>query len=373
MKYVALNEIDNDIIIRGDQCITNLRELYEALVDKGTTEIELRNDFIDTNFTYSALCDFVSQSAVIAPNVRIWSSGVMYDNTYDAVKELESYKLPDEFVYAVTMRPTRTMDTIKALIDNYKESHDESAVANNKIATMLVQIDDLNRKLKESHTDYRALQDTYNDTVAKLHALISRVNFKYEKAVNVDEMFLLHENKYNHVLYVKEITRVHYVDTLLYYVEEILKTLYSVPVRSVVIEPYYSYGCEYRYPKHIPHWNLTYKDVYSEDILMAGFQPKLMRDILQDSNHVSFLIILDRGGYRVPHVQFGNVSTIYTASDIHDVPEDISKEDVISYDASTLSIPYIDGFDKLSPEDRVKIYSSMDITKKLINILEEVK
>ena len=27
-----------------------------------------------------------------------------------------------------------------------------------------------------------------------LHSLISRVNFKYEKAVNVDEMFLLHES-----------------------------------------------------------------------------------------------------------------------------------------------------------------------------------
>lgn len=372
MKYVALNNVDNDIIIRGDQCITNLRELYEALIDKDTTEIELRSDFINTNFTYSALCDFVEQSSVIAPTVRIWSSGVLYDNMYEAVKELSSFRTADEFVYAITHSPSKIMSTIRTLCKSYVQAHDEAAVANNKIATMLVQIDDLKRQLNEEKADHKNLQSIYNDTSAKLHALISRVNFKYEKTVKEDEMFLLHENQYNHVLYIKEITRVHYTDTMLYYLEEILKTLYNVPVRSVVIEPYYSYGCEERYPDHTPHWNLTYKDVYSEDIVMAGFQPKLMRDILQDSSHVNYLIILDRGGYRVPHVSFGNVSTLYTVSDLKDVPRGVSLQNVISYSSETMNIPYIEGFEELSPEERIKIYSSMDVVKKMINILEEV-
>lgn len=373
MKYVALNNVDNDIIIRGDMCVTNLRELYEALIGSNTTEIELREDFIDTNFTYSALCDFVAQASAIAPNVRVWASGVLYDNTMEAVKELQAFGSADELVFAAEHNATRLMSTIKMLCQSYIDARDESAIANNKIATMLVQIDDLKRQIKEADSDYKSLQSVHNDTEAKLHSLVSRVNFKYEKAINIDEAFLLHENKYNHVLYIKEVTRVHYVDTMLYYVEEILKTLYSVPVRSVVIEPYYSYGCESRYPKHVPHWQLTYKDVYSEDILMAGFQPKLMRDILQDSNHVNYLIILDRGGYKVPHVSSGNVSTIYTVSDLKDLPNNVKQSDVISYEATTMNIPYIEGFEELSPEERIKIYSSMDVVKKLINILEEVE
>ncbi|MCM1215017.1 MAG: hypothetical protein NC548_10910 [Lachnospiraceae bacterium] len=354
-------------------CITDLRGLYEALVDKDTSEIELRKDFIETNFTYSALCDFVEQSAAIAPNVRIWASGVLYDNTLTAVQEIASFKTPAEFVYAIEHSPSKIMNTLRLLCKNYIEAHDEAAAANNKIATMLVQIDDLHRQLKEAHSDYESLQTVTNDTNAKLNALVSRVNFKYDKAVKPDEMFLLHENKYNRVLYIKEITRVHYVDTLIYYIEQILKTMYSVPVRSVVIEPYYSYGCEKRYPMYTPHWSLTYKDVYSEDIIMAGFQPKLMRDILQDSNHVHYLIILDRGGYRVPHVTGGNVNTVFTVSDLSDAPDRYNPKQLISYSDATLNIPFVEGFNELSPEEKIKIYSSMDVTKTLINILEGVK
>lgn len=373
MKYVALNKVDNDIIIHGDGCITTLQELYEALIDKDTLEIELRKDFIESNFTYSALSDFVEQASAIAPNVRIWADGVLYDTSADAVSELASFSNADEFVYAIEYAPTKFISTIHMLCKSFIEAHDEAAVANNKIATMLVQIDDLQRKLAEAGTDHKALQEVCNETTARLHALVSRVNFKYEKTIKEDELFLLRENQYNHVLYIKEVTRVHYVDTLLYYVEEILKTLYSVPVRSVVIEPYYSYGCESRYPMHRPHWDLCYKDVYSGDILMAGFQPKLMSDILRDSNHVHYLVILDRGGYRVPHVQGGNVSVVYTVSDMKDAPDKVSPDNVISYSEDTLNIPYVEGFEELSPEEKIKIYSSMDVTKKLINILEEAK
>lgn len=371
MNYVALNKVDNDIIIRGDSCITNLRELYEALIDKDTLEIELRKDFIETNFTYSALSDFVEQASAIAPGVRIWADGVLYDTTADAVSELDSYTNADEFVYAIEHSPSKFMSTIHTVCKSYMEAHDEAAVANNKIATMLVQIEDLQRQLREMSNDKAAIQELCNETTARLHALVSRVNFKYEKTISPDEMFILKENKYNHVLYIKEITRVHYVDTLLYYVEEILKTMYNVPVRSVVIEPYYSYGCEKRYPMHKPHWDLCYKDVYSGDILMSGFQPKLMRDILQDSNHVHYLVVLDRGGYRVPHVQGVNVSVVTTVSAMKDAPDKFDSNSLISYSPDTLNIPFVEGFDELSPEEKIKIYSSMDVTKKLINILEE--
>lgn len=105
---------------------------------------------------------------------------------------------------------------------------------------------------------------------------------------------------------------------------------------------------------------------------MSGYQPKLMTDILKNSNHVHYLIILDRGGYHVPHVSGGNVSTVYTASDVKDVPKNVSMKDVITYEEATLNIPYIEGFDEMSPEIKIQKYSSMPIMKGLISMLEEV-
>ena len=57
---------------------------------------------------------------------------------------------------------------------------------------------------------------------------------------------------------------------------------------------------------------------------------------------------------------------------LKDIPTEVSKSDVISYSEDTMFIPYIEDFDKLSPEDKIQKYSSMSVTKELIKILEEV-
>lgn len=372
MKYVAVLEPDNNVIIRGDLCCTDLKSLYEALVDRDTTEIEISKEFSDAYFTYTALCDFVENSATIAPNVRIVVNDTFYTSTLQAARELKFYRNSEDLVYAIEYNPDKIISTIQTLCDFYLNSHDESVSANNKLATMAVQLEEANQNLEREKTISKNALMRENEKEAKLKALVNRVNFKYDKTVNPDEMFILKENKYNHVLYIKEITRVHYTDTLVYYLKEILKTLYGVPARTVVIEPYYAYGRESLYPMFKPHWNLTYSDVYSGDIMMAGFQPKLMKDILQDSSHVQYLIVLDRGGYMTPHIEGGNVSVVYTASDMKDVPENIHKDSVISYEEDTLNIPYIEDFDKLSPEAKIQKYSSMKVIQRLINILEEV-
>lgn len=372
MRYVALTEIDNDIIIHGDSCCTTLHELYTALTETNTTEIEIRKDFAEAYFTYSALCDFVEYSAALFPNIRIHVEDTIYDTAIKEVKELMSYHTPEEFVYAIEQNPSRVISTIQMLGKEFTKAHDDVAIANNKLATMLVQIEDLTQRLQYANKDYATLAQKHNDTESRLHVLVERVNYRYEKTVNPDELFVAKHNAYNHVLYLKEISRVHFTDTLIYYLKEILKTLYNVPVRFVVIEPYYAYQRISMYPACKPHWKLTYQDVYSNDIFMAGYQPKVMNDILQDPNHVNYLIVLDRGGYGYPHIDCGNVSTVYLASDLKDVPENISKHNIISYNDDTLFIPYIEDFNKLSPEDKIQKYSSMNVTKSLIKYLEEV-
>lgn len=373
MKYIAMLKPDNNVIIHGDSCCVNLKQLYEALVDHDTTEIEITKEFADEFFTYTALCDFVENSSSIAPNVRIVVDDTVYSSTVQAARDLKFYRNPEDFIYALEYNPTRVISTIHTLCDYFLSSNDESVSASNKMATLSVQLEEANQKLdRQIAVNHEALQ-MCNEMEAKLHALVSRVNFKYEKTVDPDKMFVATENKYNHVLYIKEITRVHYTDTLVYYLQEILKTLYGVPARTVVIEPYYAYGRETLYPHFKPHWNLTYTDVYSGDIFMAGYQPKLMQDILQDASHVQYLIVLDRGGYMTPHITGGNVSVVYTASDLKDVPDNIPKKDVIAYSEDTLNIPYIEDFDSLSPEMKIQKYSSMEVIQRFVNILEEVQ
>lgn len=373
MKYVATLKTDNNVLIQGDLCCTDLKQLYTALLDRDTTDIEIRKDFTDKYFTYTGLCEFVENSAAIAPNVQITVLDTVYDTTLDAINELKSFTSASEFIYAMEHSPTKILKTIRSLCNYYTQSHEDMAEANNKIATMLVQIEDLQKQCNYLVSDCDKITTLHNDTEAKLHALVSRVNFRYEKTVNPDELFTIDGNRFNHVLYIKEITRVHYTDTLIYYLQEVLKTLYGVPARTVVIEPYYSYGKENLYPSLTPHWKLTYNDVYSGDIMMAGFQPKLMKDIMNNPNHVHYLIVLDRGGYMVPHLQSGNVSVVYTASTLTDISADVDPMSIISYSDKTLNIPYIEDFDTLSPELKIQKYSSMDVLKHFIELLEETK
>lgn len=370
MKYVAMLKVDNDVLIHGDGCVTSLAELYKVLVDKETTELEITREFANKYFTYSGLCDFVEQSSAVAPNVRLYVDDFLYDSTMSVVKDMMLYTTPDAFIYALEHNPSRIISTVQELCKSYIGVHEEASIANAKISNMLVQIDDLQRQLKYAKQDHSKLAEAHNDTESKLHALVSRVNFRYEKTVNPDTMFLSKHNSYKHILYIKEITRVHYTDTLMYYLQQILRTLYSMPVRMVVIEPYYAYGSAERYPDFAPHWELSYRDVYSGDILMAGYQPKLMNDILCNSNHINYLIVLDRGGYSVPHIEGKNVSVVYCASDKKDLPENCAN--AITYSDETMYIPYVEGFDEMSPEKKLQIYSSMPIVQKLTNLLEEV-
>ena len=124
------------------------------------------------------------------------------------------------------------------------------------------------------------------------------------------------------------------------------------------------------YPDIKPHHELIERDVLKGDILMLGMQPNIMQDILRNASNISILIVLDRCGYSVPHIVGDNVEMIYTVSDLKDKPDYIPSGRVISYDDSTLFIKYIKDFDKMDTSTKIATYSSMNITKQLVELLE---
>lgn len=370
MIYVALLEVDNDIIIRGDRCVTTVQDLYQVLIFKDTNEIRITKDFAEKFFTPSGLVDFIQNAKSVNPYIRIVVDSEMVDFQLQAVNRLQSIKSAEEFTYLMQNSPREILDTIGMLCDSYKSAYSETLIANNKVSSLQLINSQLQQKLEDAKDSYKRLTDSKNDLSARLQTLVARINYSYDKKVDESKLLKLTANRYTKILYIKERTRVHYVDTLVYYMQEILKTLYGVPARVVAIEPNFAYGNIQLYSKFKPHWDLSYNDVYMSDIMMAGFQSELMNDILKNPSNVEYLIVLDRGQFAIPHIDGPNVEVIYTMSDKRDNYDDIVSSRIISYSGQTLNIPYIQDFDQLSSEDRMIKYSSMPIIKSILELIE---
>lgn len=370
MRYIATLKEDSNVILRGDACVTSLTDLYTLLVTKNCESITITREFADANFTYTSLCAFIANSAKLAPHIQITVEDTYYNNIDSAVRRLAECSSIEELIFLIERYPDKALAILKKLCLQHTSNAEALNVANNKLASALLATSDAKRLLKYRTAELDTAQANANELASKLHVLVNRLNFSYEQTINPDTMFTVGENQYKRILYLKEVSRVHYTDTLVYYLCEILKTLYSMPVRFVVIEPYYSYGRAKLYPDCKPHWELTYRDVYSGNIYMAGMQPKLMEDILCNPNQVPYLIILDRGGMDCVHVDYMNVDTIYVASDIRDLPAEADPQHAITYSKTTLNIPYIEDYESLSLEQRIQKYSTMPIVKTFIDYLE---
>lgn len=372
MTYVACLNQDSKEIIEGNVCINSTRELYRVLLEEGSTKIIMKRDFAEEYFTPSGLAHFVDNAKSVKPGITFVLDDVLPMFNEDLIKEIRSFTSIDELIYAIERKPKEFMHILRVLCDNYINTYTEALLANNKIATLHLQNSSLLSQIESIEKERQNLTEVKNDYEAKFNTLLSRINFRYEKDVKGSTMFQVRGNRYDKILYIKEITRVHYTDTLIYYLQELLKSLYEVPVRLVVIEPPYAYGRAKYYPMCKPHFDLTYNDVRSENIFMAGMQAGLMENILKNSSSVNYLIILDRSGYAVPHVLGDNVEVVYCVSDTNDIDvgDKIPADRIISYSETTMNIPFIPGFNYLSVEEKINKYSSMTIIQKLIELIE---
>ena len=373
MKYITTLEEDSDIILNGDRCITNLKDLYTALVLKDTEEIVMTREFVDKYFTLNGLQTFVENAQTINDHCNIIVDEVLPLFQSNMVEELNDLKDREELLHALQFRDKDVMDAIHMLCDYYLNSVQENVAANNKVATLHIMNSQLERKFKDRDEDYKNLMEVKNNYEMKLKSLVARINYNYKKDVESNKLVQITGHRYDKILYIKEITRIHYTDTLIYYLQESLKIMYGVPCRLVVIEPFYAYSHCKLYPNCKPAYDLTKQDVYQSDIVMAGFQPKLLEDIIHNPAHMNYLIILDRGGYAVPHVYGKNIELVYEVSS----PDDLEalgivcdSDHVITYNDNTLTIPYVENFQFMSIEEKMRIYSSMPIMKKLIELIE---
>jgi len=335
--------------------------------------ILFRTNFVSKYFTPSGFEDFVLGARKINPNVIIKTEDEVSPITIDSMmKKINEVPTLDDLVALISWYPKEVFDTIKTvtgdIVDQKKQFLSYSA--------QISELQDINNSLVKQVDDLKselAMQKLTDEALrSKFDIMISRINYQHNVNYNADKTFMVGENSFDKILYIKELTRVQYVDTFVYYLKEILKVMYGMPTRLVVIEGYYADGKVPLYPYLKPHYELTHEDILSGDILMLGMQPKTMSDILRNASNVSFLIVLDRAGYSQPHITGENVEYFFTASDIKDteyMAEPLDPSRIITYSEDTLSIPYIERFDELDSSNKMSLYSSFPITKSIVDLL----
>lgn len=331
----------------------------------------IRRDFAQMYFTPSGLQYYIRNAGRINRNIEFrLDEQSMVITVPRMISRIAEVTDTEEYIDLMTAYPKEFMDAMQFLLRN-EDAHQRELLSASGDVSRLQAIIDSYMKEKESLEHKLSMeQDNKLYTQSKLSALINRINYQYNADIREDEQFIVEGNKYDKILYFKEITRVQFMDSFIYYLKEILKIVYGMPARAVVIESFYANGKEKMYPEYVPQHKLTEEDVLSGDILMFGMQPGLMKDILQNPSNISILIVLDRAGFITPHVKGDNVHYFYTASDIADVDEKVDRKRIISYEDNTLFIPMVENYRLLDAGQRMSRYSSFDITKYIISLLE---
>lgn len=370
MNIYAMLEPDKSLLLKGETVVTSMRELYTSILDPDLRLLEIRPDFFDKFFTAKSLEAFIKEVKRINKMVVInCVAGV--PTVKDRVLDLASVTDIDELTYLIQSKPKEMMDTIHMLVDSYTSTSNDAAASGNKLSALHLQVTELQDEITQLKNELSITREERDTNYNKLKVIVDRLSKQHGVNIDTDIFSDIDLFKYDKVLYIKEITRVHYVDTFIYYLREILKTLYNSPVRLVVIEPFNTNNRAQLYPDCKPVTDLTYDDVMHSDIFMAGYEKELMHNILYNAINVNYLIVLDRSGYSKPYLTGDKVEVLYTASDWHDSASmGLPNERTISYEGTPLVIPHVPDFRKLSLERAVQIYSSMPIMHSVIELME---
>ena len=372
MRYICTKEFNSEHTLNGYTCITEIEELHRAIVDRNATEITFEDSFVDTFYTPSSFEELVNEISKVNPSLQLKFETPERIIMPAQVKRLTKIDTADELFLMLNSQPEKVLDIIKFLGRKYLEVNEETLIANSKLASMQLKVSSLTKQVRENEEQIDKLVRTELHSSTRLEVLVNRINNKYNGNINPDEMFDVEGNSFDKVLYLKEITRLRFTDTLVYYLQEILRSLYSMKCRLVVMEPFNAHDKYVEYPNLVPTWSCSKLDIVSSDIFMAGIQSLTMSDILKNASNIKYLIILDRTGDTKVHVTGSNVEPLYMLSSYEDksLYTQIPEDRIISYSADSLNIPYIPEFDEMPSEKKMGVYSSLPIMKTLIEMLE---
>ncbi len=354
---------------------TDIDGFYKNAYDTVITMLVLTDDFIDKYIGWESIEEIISEvlktrntlNIVLlgenikfdVPNVYVmrdkWDIPTQISNTLAKIhtrhkvttsnKNQKLYKdfeinsnNADDLISYILANPNLSVSFMKELLKTYHSSTMEVWSLSNQIANQSLENTSLNDRLKNQSERINQLQARYNKLKYKHNDLVKRINFQYgvpyEEEGNTG--YRPEILNYAKVLYIKEISYVKYTQTLLYYLQNIMNTLSTRHTRSLIIEKPGAFRLCNLYPNHIPHYNLTHKDLRNSDIVMVGYQKDIMLSILQNPARNGYLLIWDRTGTDNLYVSNENVKPLYTFSDLNDNEfYNIPLSNVLSYSTST--------------------------------------
>lgn len=373
MIYVCTLANSKEIVLAGKDIVTTKEELSRIVTDKTCTGLEFKEDFVDKYFTPSSLMAFIEEVMRLNPRIQVDVCKNYESKESSDMRMIEVLNDSEDFINWVFANKEASFRMFQRLCHEHNTRASEYLEANAKVSSLNLAYIENKNALEEEKAKSEYLRQSLATMTAKFESLVTKINMNYN-ITNISTKYLdgidLQYNAYQKILYIKEISRVIYVDTFLYYLKEILKTLYAIPSRMLVIEAPYAYNRAYMYPTCKNSLNLTIADAYKEDIFCAGFSEPLVTDILRNPNKQPYLIVLDRSGWEKPFIRGKGVEVYYTVSDIKDMQMFNQFDHIISYNENTLHIPYVEDFDSLDMQERITQYSSMPIMKKTIDLLE---
>lgn len=373
MIFVASLDESLSDKLDGYRFIHSKVDLDRLVVDNSVfNKVLIRNDFATKFFTPTSLETYIENVKILNSNVS-FTLDFNYDETTtksDILDKIGECISVEEIIDLATHKGEEFLSIIKDLISTRDEGRIRMLAYSNQVSQLQNTVADLRVELDNKEVILKDEIDAKKDAQNKFDLLISRVNYQYNKGIDKTKLFSVDKNSYDKIIYIKEITRVQYTDTFIRALKEILSTMYNMPARLLVIESYFADGKVRLYPDLKSHNSLIERDVIGGDILMLGMQSRLMEDILKNTTKTSILIVLDRGGFEVPHIYGDNVEYLFQYSDIKDKPDTVPSMRCITYDDSTLSIPYIEDYDNMNITDRISKYSSMPITKAIVEMIE---
>lgn len=298
-------------------------------------------------------------------------SGAKDNNIIDMLQY--NLSTPDFLIEYILANPQLVLPELKRLVEIETTERQQVTEMRSRLDTLVLENMRLQEELKRGQDERTLLIERLQAANGNYEDLMIRINKQYSIPYSDDNLngFNIEMNRYTKILYIKELTRVHFVDSLLYYTQLVLNTLNEQPTRFCVIEKEYTYSSAKMYPHHLTHTGINYTELKSADLCLVGYRKEILHSILQNPSNAKYLILLDRSGHDFLAVRGDRVRTLYTLSDTKDnkyynVPADIT----ISYNTDNFYIPVIPGFDEMSDAEKIGAYTSLEITKALVAAIE---
>jgi len=351
----------------GEYLIHTIDEILDIALNTSASNIlKFDRDAVAQNFTTTSFNTLIGNIKAINPNLGIETDYKLEVVADDVIRRLNCARDVRDVMFALSAHPKEGLETIKTLtgkILNYSKEAQEISAKLAEVGHTVANLENENDSLQNDLTKVRKSRDYY---AALTEIMRNRFEGKFLKPLEESSLNYCNINSFDSIVVFKEISPVKDFDNMLKALLGIAEKVYDMPSRLLVIAPYGNSMLRYRYPALKWFLDLTTEDVLVGNILCAGFQHKIITDILRNGSKISTLYVYDATGSDIQHIIGNNVQTYYICDDIN-IMEALQINPNLCIGAGYLKIEEIQDREKLSNSEILGYYSRQNIIQTILS------